>query len=60
MAAAIKKLIHEEFGDGIMSDINFSRDIVREADPKGGSHQRGVAWKSLPNEQHYTESIDVC
>lgn len=54
MAAAIKKLIHGEFGDGIMSDINFSRDIVREADPKGGSHQRGVAWKSLPNEQHYT------
>jgi hypothetical protein len=36
MAAAIKKLIHEEFGDGIMSDIDFSMDIVREADPKGG------------------------
>lgn len=52
MAAAIKKLIHEEFGDGIMSDIDFSMDIVREADPKGGSHQHGVAWKFLPNAQY--------
>lgn len=52
MAAAIKKLIHEEFGDGITSDINFSMDIVHEVDPKGGSRQRGVAWKFLPNEQY--------
>lgn len=31
----IKELIHEEFGDGIMSAIDFSLDIQREADPKG-------------------------
>jgi len=31
----IKELIHEEFGDGIMSAIDFSMDISREADPKG-------------------------
>ena len=31
----IKELIHEEFGDGIMSAIDFSMDIVREPDPKG-------------------------
>ena len=31
----IKELIHEEFGDGIMSAIVFSMDIQREADPKG-------------------------
>ena len=31
----IKELIHEEFGDGIMSAIDFKMDIVREADPKG-------------------------
>src|SRR5207247_2007845 len=30
----IKELIHEEFGDGIMSAIDFSMDIKREADPK--------------------------
>jgi cyanate lyase len=31
----IKELIHEEFGDGIMSAIDFSMDIQRAADPKG-------------------------
>ena len=31
----IKELIHEEFGDGIMSAIDFSMDIQRQADPKG-------------------------
>ncbi len=33
--STIKELIHEEFGDGIMSAIDFSMDIQREADPKG-------------------------
>lgn len=32
---AIKELIHEEFGDGIMSAINFKLDIARRADPDG-------------------------
>ena len=31
----IKELIHEEFGDGIMSAIDFSMEIQREPDPKG-------------------------
>ena len=31
----IKSLIHEEFGDGIMSAIDFSMDIQREANPSG-------------------------
>lgn len=31
----IKELIHEEFGDGIMSAIDFKMDLQREADPKG-------------------------
>ena len=34
-STTIKELIHEEFGDGIMSAIDFSMDIQREADPKG-------------------------
>ena len=34
-SATIKELIHEEFGDGIMSAIDFSMDIKREPDPKG-------------------------
>jgi cyanate lyase len=32
---SIKELIHEEFGDGIMSAIDFSMEIAREPDPKG-------------------------
>ncbi len=30
-----KELIHEEFGDGIMSAIDFKMDLSREPDPKG-------------------------
>lgn len=32
---AIKELIHEEFGDGIMSAINFKLDVERRPDPAG-------------------------
>lgn len=31
----LKALIHEEFGDGIMSAIDCSMDLTREPDPKG-------------------------
>jgi cyanate lyase len=31
----IKALIHEEFGDGIMSAINFKMNIERVEDPEG-------------------------
>ena len=31
----LKALIHEMFGDGIMSAIDFEMDIKRVADPKG-------------------------
>ena len=32
---AIKELIHEQFGDGIMSAINFSVDVQKKAHPSG-------------------------
>ena len=32
---ALKALIHEEFGDGIMSAINFRVDVARRPDPDG-------------------------
>jgi cyanate lyase len=32
---AIKELIHEEFGDGIMSAINFQMSVLRRPDPQG-------------------------
>ncbi|BBZ20010.1 cyanase [Mycolicibacterium gadium] len=32
---AIKELIHEQFGDGIMSAINFSLEVERKPHPEG-------------------------
>ncbi len=43
-----KELIHEEFGDGIMSAIDFSMDIQREADPKGDRVNIALSGKFLP------------
>jgi hypothetical protein len=34
-----KALIHEEFGDGIMSAIDFNMDLTREARPQGRPRQ---------------------
>ena len=44
----IKELIHEEFGEGIMSAIDFSMDISRVADPKGDRVQIVLNGKFLP------------
>ncbi|MEW5788889.1 MAG: cyanase [Pseudomonadota bacterium] len=44
----IKSLIHEEFGDGIMSAIDFSMDIQRVADPKGDRVNIVLNGKFLP------------
>lgn len=44
----IKELIHEEFGDGIMSAIDFSMDITREPDPKGDRVRVVLSGKFLP------------
>jgi cyanate lyase len=43
-----KELIHEEFGDGIMSAIDFKMDITREPDPKGDRVQIHMSGKFLP------------
>ena len=43
-----KALIHEEFGDGIMSAIDFSMDLQREADPKGDRVRIVMSGKFLP------------
>ncbi len=44
----IKELIHEEFGDGIMSAIDFTMDISREPDPKGDRVHVTLSGKFLP------------
>ena len=44
----IKELIHEEFGDGIMSAIDFKMDVRRESDPAGDRVAISMSGKFLP------------
>jgi len=50
--STIKELIHEEFGDGIMSAIDFSMDIQREEDPKGDRVNVVLSGKFLPYKEY--------
>ena len=43
-----KALIHEEFGDGIMSAIDFRMDLKREPDPAGDRVSITMSGKFLP------------
>ena len=52
LRTTIKELIHEEFGDGIMSAIDFSMDIVRQPDPKGDRVNVVLSGKFLPYKQY--------
>jgi cyanate lyase len=45
---AIKAVIQEQFGDGIMSAIDFEIDIERVADPKGDRVKLTYNGKFLP------------
>jgi cyanate lyase len=47
---ALKELIHEEFGDGIMSAINFGFTVRRLPDDKGGRVEIVLNGKFLPYE----------
>jgi cyanate lyase len=44
----LKELIHEEFGDGIMSAIDFEMELTRESDPKGDRVKIVMSGKFLP------------
>jgi len=46
--AAMKELIHEVFGDGIMSAIDFEAYVEREEDPKGDRVKITYTGKFLP------------
>ncbi|PLK49102.1 cyanase [Uliginosibacterium sp. TH139] len=43
-----KELIHEEFGDGIMSAIDFKMDLQREPNPMGDRVSITMSGKFLP------------
>lgn len=44
----MKEVIHEKFGDGIMSAIDFTLDIEKEDDPKGDRVKVIMNGKFLP------------
>lgn len=44
----IKEVIHEKFGDGIMSAIDFTLDIEKVEDPKGDRVKVTMNGKFLP------------
>lgn len=44
----MKSVIHEKFGDGIMSAIDFTLDIEKEEDPKGDRVKVIMSGKFLP------------
>jgi len=44
----VKEVIHEKFGDGIMSAIDFSIEVDRVEDPKGDRVQVTMCGKFLP------------
>ena len=44
----LKELIHEQFGDGIMSAINFRLDVTRVPDPAGDRVVVVLDGKFLP------------
>jgi cyanate lyase len=44
----LKELIHEQFGDGIMSAIDFMMDIEKVHDPNGNRVKVTMCGKFLP------------
>ena len=44
----IKTVVHEKFGDGIMSAIDFTIDVEKEDDPKGDRVKVIMCGKFLP------------
>ncbi|ALL13134.1 cyanase [Caulobacter henricii] len=52
---AWKALIEEEFGDGIMSAIDFNLDLGRQIDPKGDRVRLVMSGKFLPFKYYETD-----
>ncbi|MEM9007083.1 MAG: cyanase [Cyanobacteria bacterium P01_F01_bin.86] len=44
----VKTVVHEKFGDGIMSAIDFTIDVEKEEDPKGDRVKIIMCGKFLP------------
>ncbi|MEZ5581554.1 MAG: cyanase [Candidatus Competibacteraceae bacterium] len=44
----LKEIIHEKFGDGIMSAIDYTMDVAKQEDPKGDRVVVTMNGKFLP------------
>ena len=47
-----KEMIHEEFGDGIMSAIDFDMTLERQPDQKGDRVRMTMSGKFLPYKRY--------
>ena len=52
-----KALIQEEFGDGIMSAIDFDFTLERQADPKGDRVKIAMSGKFLPYSYYGAQQV---
>jgi cyanate lyase len=48
----VKALVEEEFGDGIMSAIDFDLEVRRKPDPKGDRVEIVMSGKFLPYKRY--------
>jgi cyanate lyase len=53
--STFKELIQEEFGDGIMSAIDFDMTMERQPDPKGDRVKLSMSGKFLPYKYYGAE-----
>jgi cyanate lyase len=53
--STFKELIQEEFGDGIMSAIDFNMEMAREPNPKGDRVKLTMSGKFLPYKYYGNE-----
>ena len=56
---ALKVLIEEEFGDGIMSAIDFDMQMERQPDPKGDRVRLSMSGKFLPYKYYGATGNDL-
>ena len=54
-----KELIHEEFGDGIMSAIDFKMDLKREPNDAGDRVSITMSGKFLPYKTYWVPSTEA-
>ena len=51
----LKDVIHEKFGDGIMSAIDFTMNVDKEEDPEHGDRGQGHDVREVPSIQEVVE-----